>query len=114
MLEPVLLLLLRYGPAHGYTLLGKLGGFGLGEPDPSVLYRALRGMESQGWVCSTWDEEETQGPPRRVYSITRDGDAALARWVEDLERGREQIDALLREYSRHVRAVGGDNQTLRE
>jgi len=61
-LEPTLLLLLHHGQAHGYTLLAELESFGLGDSDPSVLYRALRDMEEKGWVSSYWEEEQTQGP----------------------------------------------------
>jgi hypothetical protein len=54
MLEPALLLLLHHGPAHGYTLMERLGEFGLEGLNPSVVYRVLRDMESRGWVSSTW------------------------------------------------------------
>ena len=70
MLEPALLLLLHHGPAHGYTLLEQLREFGLGDLNPSAVYRVLRDMEAKEWVTSTWDEEQTQGPPRRVYRFT--------------------------------------------
>ncbi len=60
MLEPALLLLLHHGPAHGYTLLEQLREFGLGDLNPSAVYRVLRDMEAKEWVTSTWDEEQTQ------------------------------------------------------
>ncbi|MGD8398432.1 MAG: PadR family transcriptional regulator, partial [Anaerolineae bacterium] len=69
-----MLLLLHHGPAHGYTLMDELGAFGLGDTDPSAVYRALREMEGRGWVTSSWEEEQTQGPPRRVYRLTELGD----------------------------------------
>jgi len=102
MLDPGLLMLLHQGPAHGYTLAEQLAEFGLGELAPSVVYRTLRSMEERGWVSSTWDEEQTQGPPRRVYHITAQGDEALALWVEDLREARERIDHLLGVYERHM------------
>ena len=77
MLEPALLLLLHHGPAHGYTFLEQLGEFGLGDLNPSVVYRTLRDMEEKEWVTSNWDEERSQGPPRRVYRITALGDEVL-------------------------------------
>ncbi|HHN93709.1 MAG TPA: hypothetical protein ENK17_02990, partial [Anaerolineae bacterium] len=58
MLEPVLLLLLHHGPAHGYTLLERLTEFGLGDLNPSMVYRMLREMEAKGCVTSTWDDEQ--------------------------------------------------------
>ena len=108
MLEPTLLLLLHHGPAHGYTLLERLGEYGMGDLNPSVVYRALRDMESKGWVTSTWDEEKTQGPPRRVYHLTELGDDVLARSSQDLRQARDLIDHLLGVYSRHMEEGEGD------
>lgn len=102
MLEPVLLLLLHQGEAHGYTFLEQLDEFGLENLNPSIVYRSLRDMEEWGWVSSTWDEEETQGPPRRVYHITAAGDEALRSWAQELREGRARIDHLLGLYDRHV------------
>ena len=108
MLEPALLLLLHRAPAHGYTLLERLGEFGLEEVNPSVVYRALREMESRDWVSSTWDDERTQGPPRRVYSLTALGDEVLEGGVQDLRDMRRMIDDLLGAYSQHMEEGRGD------
>lgn len=107
-LEPTLLLLLHYGPAHGYTLLERLGEFGLEGLNPSVVYRALRDMEGRGWVMSAWDEKETQGPPRRVYRLTPLGDEVLGLWTQDLEETRGLIDHLLRTYRDHMQEGESD------
>ena len=50
-LRPCLLLLLREQPAHGYELLERLRTFGFAR-DPGGLYRALRGLEQDGFVRS--------------------------------------------------------------
>mgnify|MGYP001048679749 CR=1 FL=1 len=107
--EPTLLLLLHHSPAHGYTLLDQLGEFGLGELNPSVVYRALRGMEEKGWVTSTWEEEQTQGPPRRVYSLTALGDEVLDWWTKDLQETRGMIDHILNIYDRHMEEGEGEH-----
>ena len=107
-LEPTLLLLLHHGPAHGYTLLERLTEFGLGDLNPSVVYRALRDMDGRGWVTSTWDEEQTQGPPRRVYCLTALGDEALGLWTQDLQETRGLIDHFLNTYSRHMEEGEGE------
>jgi PadR family transcriptional regulator, regulatory protein PadR len=107
-LEPTLLLLLHHGPAHGYTLLAELDDFGLGDSDPSVLYRALRDMEDKGWVTSHWDEEETQGPPRRVYRLTPEGNEVLTWWTDDLRETSQIIDHFLHTYRRHMEEGEGD------
>lgn len=109
MLEPALLLLLHRGPAHGYTFLDQLEEFGLANLNPSAVYRMLRAMEEKGWVTSTWDEEQTQGPPRRVYCITTLGDQVLALWVQDLEESRKRIDYLSGVYHRHMEEGKGEH-----
>jgi DNA-binding PadR family transcriptional regulator len=109
MLEPALLLFLHHGPAHGYTFLDQLGEFGLGDVNPSVVYRALRDMEARGWVTSTWDDEQTHGPPRRVYQITALGDEVLSLWAQDLQESRRRIDHLLSVYRRHMEEGEGNH-----
>jgi PadR family transcriptional regulator PadR len=106
--EPTLLLLLHYGPAHGYTLIEQLGEYGLADIDPSAVYRALRDMEERGWVISSWEEEQTQGPPRRVYRLTTLGDEVLGWWTQDLHETRDMIDHLLGAYSRHMEEGEGE------
>ena len=108
-LEPTLLLLLHHGAAHGYTLIEQLGEYGLSGTDPSAVYRALREMEQRGWVHSSWEEERTQGPPRRVYHLTAAGDEALGWWTGDLQETRRMIDHLLGTYSRHMQEGEGDH-----
>ncbi len=98
-LDPALLLLLKQAPAHGYTLLDRLPEFGLEHLAPTVVYRALRQMETQGWVTSTWEEEETQGPPRRVYALTPAGREVLRCCIAQLQDTRQVIDYFLALYS---------------
>jgi PadR family transcriptional regulator PadR len=106
--EPTLLLLLHYGPAHGYTLIEQLREYGLADIDPSAVYRALREMEERGWVISSWEEEQTQGPPRRIYRLTALGDEVLGWWTEDLQETRQMIDRILGRYARHMKEGEGD------
>lgn len=94
--EPCLLMLLREDASHGYNLVDELQRFGFaqGTVNASVVYRALRDMEEQGWVASQWDTSGT-GPPRRVYDVTPSGKAYLARWITDLRRTRDEIDRFI-------------------
>jgi PadR family transcriptional regulator PadR len=107
-LEPTLLLILHQGPAHGYTLIEQLREFGLADIDPSAIYRSLRDMESEGWVISSWDEERTQGPPRRVYHLTALGDEVLRWLTQDLRGTRTMIDQVLSSYNRHMEEGQGE------
>jgi predicted Fe-Mo cluster-binding NifX family protein/DNA-binding PadR family transcriptional regulator len=94
-LDPALLLLLEQAPAHGYTLLSRMAEFGLDFLAPTVIYRALRDMETQGWVTSTIDEETTQGPPRRVYALTSTGRQVLRCCTAQLQGTQQVLEYLL-------------------
>jgi PadR family transcriptional regulator PadR len=107
--EPTLLLLLHYGPAHGYPLIEQLSEYGLADIDPSAVYRALRDMEERGWVLSSWEQEQTQGPPRRVYRLTALGDEVLGWWARDLHETRDMINHFLGAYSRHMEEGEGEH-----
>ena len=108
-LEPMLLLLLHHSSTHGYTLIEQLGEFGVEDAQPRVVYRVLRDMEANEWVTSTWDTEETQGPPRRVYHLTELGDGMLSMCMRYLQQMREQIDGLVDAYGRHMREGKGEH-----
>ena len=109
MMESALLLLLHFEPAHGYTLLEEVGEFGLDAMDPSAVYRMLRDMEDKGWVNSTWDEEQSLGPPRRVYRITDVGEKVLAAWIQDLDETRKMLNRLVSKYRNHMEVCEGEH-----
>ncbi len=86
-LEPFLLVLLAGGPAHGYSLLGRLNELGVAADDVDVgqLYRTLRELELAGLVESCW-ETPTAGAARRGYALTAAGLTVLDDWVPGYER----------------------------
>jgi len=96
LVEPALLAFLQGESLHGYGLLEKLDALGLGSINPSVIYRILRNYEEIGLVQSAWDEEKTQGPPRRVYTLTEDGQKALQRAAESLAETSDRINKILK------------------
>lgn len=95
MLEPALLFLLKEQPRHGYTLLTDLEKLGMSTIHPSVVYRTLREMEKLTWVQSDWRTDQTQGPPRRTYSLTPQGEEALTIWRGELYKTQGLISQLL-------------------
>ncbi|MBZ5667564.1 MAG: helix-turn-helix transcriptional regulator [Acidobacteriia bacterium] len=101
--EPVLLLILREkGRSYGYDLLGSLGehAFTDGEIEKAVLYRTLRRLEKNGYITSDWDTEEP-GPARRVYTLTKGGQAHLREWGQVLTKVAASM-------TRFVRRVAAD------
>jgi len=99
MLEPALLVLLKEHPRHGYTLLADLEALGMGTIHPSVVYRTLRQMEMLAWVQSAWETDQTQGPPRRTYRLTVEGETALESWQGELRKTRDLIAQLVNRLS---------------
>ena len=102
-LQPCLLLLLKEGPKHGYSLMEELGQRKLLGQDVDVgnLYRTLRRMEGEGLVESAWSEQDT-GPNKRVYQITQYGEDSLMHWASALEQRTSLIYNFLTEFHRVV------------
>jgi DNA-binding PadR family transcriptional regulator len=100
-LQPCLLVLLhQHGSSHGYSLLNGLEQFGFNSMriDPSLVYRSLREMEAVGLVVSEWSEDQSQGPQRRNYQITQDGEKHLSEWISELRRTQTEINTLIDAY----------------
>ena len=100
-LRPCLLLLLREQPAHGYELLERLRPLGFTRDDPGGLYRALRALERDGLVASTW-APSTVGPDRRIYTLTRQGTEELHAHAKSLLAARDLLDRFLSRYGEFV------------
>jgi poly-beta-hydroxybutyrate-responsive repressor len=103
--EPALLLLVSDGPTHGYELLERLPELvGDERVDVGNVYRALRAFEDEGLVVSEW-RADLPGPAKRTYTLTDQGRAALAAWLESLEGLRHNLTTFLDQAQRR----GGDD-----
>jgi PadR family transcriptional regulator, regulatory protein PadR len=107
LLEPAVLICLMRGPAHGYALAEQLEAFNLEQVPLRRVYRMVQGMEEFGWISSDWETEETQGPPRRVYTLTLEGREVLADWMGSLRKSRDTIDGLLAAYQEQAGTANG-------
>jgi len=97
LLEPILLVLIKQRPRHGYSLLSDLEAYNLTTVHPGVVYRTLRDLEDLGWITSQWDADETQGPPRRKYNLTPQGETALGNWQTEMQEIQHLISDLLKQ-----------------
>jgi PadR family transcriptional regulator len=101
LIQPALMVLLENGPLHGYALMDKLvDSFSISVMNPNQVYRALRALEGMGAISSDWDEDESQGPPRRVYQLTEDGKELLDFQIKDLEETRSVLNRVLEEHNK--------------
>jgi DNA-binding PadR family transcriptional regulator len=80
----LLLSLLRDHEMHGYQLsemLCRNGGIPIHLTKPNA-YKLLKKMEEGGWVTH-YEEQEGNRPPRRVYQITEEGEAAYQQMLRE-------------------------------
>lgn len=90
-LQPFLLLALEHWQSHGYELVRRMTLFGFEAVDPGSVYRMLRALEKDGLVSSVWDTS-SNGPARRLYSLTDAGRDYLSLWAAALRGYRSMLD----------------------
>ncbi len=90
MLTANLLALLKNWSGYGYELAKKLEEAGYGEYNSGTLYRTLRQMEKNGLISSLWDTS-TDGPARRVYSMTSVGSLFLNNWMNLMDMHKNAL-----------------------
>ena len=75
LLDMIILQFLEQQPMHGYQVITKIRkSFGV-YFGPSTIYPLLNSLEKKGYVKSQWNMDTER--PRKVYSLTHDGEAFL-------------------------------------
>lgn len=84
-------------PMYGYQIAKMLEESGPDIPimKQGTLYPVLRSLEENG-LLQSMVEPSVSGPPRRYYSITADGRAALVDWLEIWKQTKKFVDANLK------------------
>ena len=82
-------------PLYGYQI-GKLVGAGENQVmvKQGAVYPVLRSLESSG-LLSSEREASTEGPPRRYYQVTEDGQQVLQDWKDIWQETKEFVDSVL-------------------
>ncbi len=83
-------------PMYGYQIAKYLDDHRNNAPTmkQSALYPVLRSLEKNALLSSNV-EPSVSGPPRRYYSITEEGRAALIRWTEIWQQMKNFVDNIL-------------------
>jgi len=115
LLASSLLAFLRAWPAYGYQLVRELSKAGLPAFDSATVYRTLRHLERSGLVSSFWDTSQS-GPARRMYSLTKAGEAFLNLWLDILSHYQNILQTALNSYENlHKQGKsGGDRPAKHE
>src|SRR6187551_3626327 len=95
-LDLIVLAALAAGPAHGYAVIEEIrrrSGQAFDLPEGTV-YPVLHRLEQAGLLASRWVTADT-GRRRRVYSLTRRGQRALADRRAVWQQFSEAVSSLL-------------------
>jgi poly-beta-hydroxybutyrate-responsive repressor len=95
MLTAHLLALLKNWSGYGYELAKKLEEAGYGGFNSGTLYRTLRQMEKTGLISSLWDTS-SDGPARRIYSLTKTGSLFLNNWITLLDMHKATLNNFIK------------------
>jgi DNA-binding PadR family transcriptional regulator len=79
-IKPLLLSILAEDESYGYAIIERVKSLtdGRMEWTPSTLYPVLHSLENDGLLKSRW-QESPDGPKRKYYGLTRNGEKALVR-----------------------------------
>jgi PadR family transcriptional regulator, regulatory protein PadR len=97
-LDMIVLAALSAGPAHGYAVIEEIrrkSGRAFDLPEGTI-YPALHRLEQAGLLASRWVTAES-GRQRRVYSLTKRGNQALAKRRAVWQQFSDAINGLLGE-----------------
>ena len=99
MLEYCILLLLRHSPLYANDIIVRLKQAEMIVVE-GTLYPLLNRLKKDGWLRYEW-QESTQGPPRKYYALTEEGEEAL-----------QQLDASWSELATTVRILQNNFSAL--
>jgi PadR family transcriptional regulator PadR len=80
-------------PSYGYAILTRLEQAGLHGVGDASVYGTLRRLEDAGHLRSQSVASES-GPPRRYFSLTATGRAALAEGIREWSEMKDALGAL--------------------
>lgn len=93
-LEYCVLALLAEQDRYGFELVRTLGGMDGMVVSEGTVYPLLSRMRREGFVDTEWRESKT-GPPRKYYSLSKEGRAALDSFRAEWTRFRDAVDNVL-------------------
>jgi len=94
-LDMCLLAAITRQPNYGYDLLRMLNDDGVSIANESTVYPVLKRLATQGLIES-YLEPSPEGPTRKYYRSTTQGETRLQTWIADWRDVRQGVDTVLR------------------
>ena len=94
-IEYCVLAILLEGERYGFELVRELTEADGLLTSEGTIYPLLSRLRREGLVETSW-QESNQGPPRRYYRITKQGNMALESFVDQWIRFRSSVDGVLK------------------
>ncbi|NAZ80511.1 PadR family transcriptional regulator [Kineococcus sp. R8] len=82
-------------PGHAYELASRLADAGLGDVSYGTVYPLITRLRRAGLLLEQ-QEPSPVGPPRKVFSLTDAGRAALRDWLAQWRRSTSDVESVLR------------------
>ena len=93
-IEYCVLALLRERDRYGFELTRTLAAADGLVRSEGTIYSLLARLRQDGLVTTTWKESQ-QGPPRKYYRLTKDGQTALDAFIVQWRGFRDTVNELL-------------------
>ena len=94
-LEYCILLMLDKKVYYGYEILQELSKYPIIASTESTVYPLLRRLTKEGYL-STYNRESNEGPPRKYYSMTVEGEVYLATLIREWDQMVDSVQRLLK------------------
>jgi PadR family transcriptional regulator, regulatory protein PadR len=80
--------------SYGYEMVSKLRRRGLDLASEGSIYPLLSRLQKQGMI-EGYLVQSSEGPARKYYRMSPEGERALSQWRQDWKGFRESVDSVL-------------------
>ena len=94
-LDGCVLRVIASGEVYGYELIQKLKNAGFESVVGGTIYPILQKLEKNGDVSSVM-KKSAEGPDRKYFQITEQGQATLQEFREDFEKLVDKVETIWR------------------
>lgn len=93
-LDGCVLAIIEEAPVYGYELSRKLHASGLDDISEGTIYPILLRLQKNGYIVGEMRPSDA-GPDRKYYTLTKDGEAALARISDEWRQIAQPVNNIL-------------------